>query len=136
MDIEDLKQMSIEELQELQKSVQAELDCRQPKEVVQNVIYTHDCFGSSAYHFSKRKHWNKLLTSIDSTKTTAFAFVGDWLQYKTENNIPVGSYVVECVDGSLKLYKVTGDHEKELLAEGTPQTMISFIRDCKEKTNL
>lgn len=101
----------------------------QPKEK-QNVVWTHDCYNASKYHKNKYKHWAKLLTGVDDTKISGYAFLGDFLKTFDQNFVPKGSYVLEFCDRSATLYKVTSDFEKEEIASGSVRD-INFIRETK-----
>lgn len=129
--IKDLvNSLNLEELKELKKIIKE----RMTKEFknTKMVIYKHDCFGSSNYHFGKR-HWCKLINDIDDTKTNGYAFNGEFLYANKENLVPINSYVVELCSNNLRLYLINGDEDKTLLAEGEPSMYISFIRKCKEE---
>ena len=50
-----------------------------------------------------RKGWSKLVTSVDTTKTNGYAFVGDFIPDDTEVELPVGGVIVQkCPEGSVK----------------------------------
>lgn len=127
----NLKDLTIEELEMLQKSILNEKESR----VIKKTIYTHDCYDSSDYHRSKYKHFAKKLTGIDDSKTNGYAFSGDFLSVEDENLVTEGSYIVEVCIGILKLYRASND-EKELLLEGKSGAYVSFIREAKEITGL
>lgn len=129
--ITNLKSLTIEELERLQASIVKERGLRGNKKS----IYTHDCFGSSNYHYGKYKHYSKVITSIDDSKTNGYAFNGEFLKVDKENRIPEGSYVIETCSITLRIYKVTND-EKELILEGKSRNYVSFIREAKELTGL
>lgn len=125
----NLKELSIEELNDLLKDVKEEIASRNNKKI----IYCCDVKGNSEYSLKKYKSWAKLITNIDTTKTNGYAFVGNFLNVRTENLVNAGDYVVELVqDQNYFLYKATGDNNKELLLEGKRNNLITFIRECKK----
>jgi len=96
------------------------------------VIYEHDCKSKADYHLRKYRHWAQIVTSVDTTKADMTAFVGEYInQYKIRNQhkIPNGSIVVEACGINLKAYRVTGDKQKELLAEDYKSSICDFISD-------
>ena len=68
-----------------------------------------------------------LVTSVDRSKTDGYAFIGDFLKYKTENMIPEGSIVVEVCNTNYYAYRVTDDYFKELIAQGKRGSLHQFI---------
>jgi len=64
--LENLKNMSVEELESLRTKINEELEARKPKK--EYAVYSHDCMNTANYHKNKYKHWAKLVTSIDTTK--------------------------------------------------------------------
>ena len=132
-------------LEELIKSLTLE-ELKEAKELIEKkrvekggsnkkVIYTHDCYGASNYHFNKYKHWCKLIENIDPNKTNGFAFKGEFLNCRSENLVEEGSFTVEICGCELHFYIVTGDNEKTLLVEGSTNKYASFIRKCIEAMN-
>lgn len=57
--------MELEELNQIKYIISEELKKR---EVTKKVVYTHNCYGSSEYHFRKYKHWTKIIKQIDDSK--------------------------------------------------------------------
>ena len=109
---EKLKVMTLEQLEELKQAVIEEMGSR--KVVQELVLYTHECKNSAKYHLRKYKHWAKLLTAVDATKTTGYAFVGDWLNVNQEHKIPVGSIVVEVCGTTITAYKMTKEGTEKI----------------------
>lgn len=129
--VKNLKDLTLAELEKLQESIVKERGLKEKKQS----IYTHDCYGSSDYHFGKYKHYSKKITAIDSTKTNGYAFSGEFLQLRNENLVPEGSYVIEACSCKLRIYRVDNDL-KELILEGSSSSYVSFIREAKELTGL
>jgi hypothetical protein len=121
--MENLKNMSIEELESLKKAIVAELHSREEKPEL--VLYTHACKGSSTYHLNKYKHWAKLVKSVDVTKTNGYAFAGEFLNVNAEHKIPAGSIVVEVCDCSITAY-IAGK-EFEEIGHANTRSMSSLI---------
>jgi len=99
------------------------------------VVYEHNCMDSARYHLRKYKHWAKLITGVDTTKTNGFAFQGEWLQVTSQNLVPNGSLVVEFCgyDGKeFKLYRVS-ENGKEEIATAERGKLIEFIRIAAEE---
>lgn len=134
----DIKNMKTKELIELKKEIEQELKTREKNTTKEKVIYKHDCCDCSNYHKNKYKHWIKKIDIIDDTKTNGYAFQGEFLNINNENLVEIDSYVIEVCGHELWLYKVKndGDQNKEFLEGGTYKNMISFIKKCKEITNL
>ena len=127
----DLKELKTEELNKLLMEIKEELESRK----VPECIYTHDCFGSAKYHFESRKHWAKIIINVDKTKSNGMAFQGNFLNVREENLVPKDSIIVEVCDTKVKAYKITGDREKELIAECYTKAMIDLIRTVAETVN-
>ena len=120
----NLKEMTIDELKELQKAINTEIVSRQPKKEL--VLYTHDCQDAANYHLRKYNHWAKLLKGIDKTKTNGYAFVGGYLEVTEEHMIPDGSIVVEVCSDNVTAYRVT-ESGKENIGECKYNKMRSLI---------
>ena len=128
----NLKEMSIEELNNLIKGAKEELAKRNNKKV----IYTCDAKEKSEYALKKYKNWAKVLKSIDTTKTNGYAFVGDFLNVRTENLVNAGAYILELVDdNNYYLYRALENNEKELVLEGKKTELITFINKSAEFVN-
>ena len=125
----NLKELSEKELNNLLKEIKEELETRNNKKV----IYNCDAKGKSEYALRKYKNWAKVLAGIDNTQTNGFAFIGSFLNIRTENLVAKNSYVVELEDDNqYHLYKVVDNNNKELLLEGSKSKLISFIQECKK----
>lgn len=102
------------------------------------VVYEHDCMSAARYHLNKYKHWAKVLSDVDVTKSNGFAFIGEWLQVTSQNQVIEGSLVVEYCgyDGNreFKLYRVT-QFGKQEIATASRQTLVDFIRIAAEELN-
>lgn len=128
-----ISDLDLEELEKLKSAVNIAI---KEKRTDTRTIYTHDCYGSSKHHFNKYNHWAKVIKKIDDTKTNGYAFTGDFIGVEKENVVLVGDYVVEVCSTELKLYKALENEEKELLAEGRYNSFATFIKECKEITDL
>lgn len=95
------------------------------------ILFTHKCKDSSNHHLNKYKHWAKLVSSVDTTKTNGYAFNGTFLNVNAEHKLPAGSIVVEVCDKNIACYKLdkTG---KVKLYSGTTTSMSSFIADVAQ----
>ncbi|MFL0250642.1 hypothetical protein ACJDT4_09440 [Clostridium neuense] len=130
--IVNFNELTIEELQQLKQEVVEHINAKRENK---QVIYVHDCCYSSNYHRGKYKHFAKLLTSIDDTKTNGFAFNGKFLKVDKENLVEKENYVVEVCNCSIRLYKVEED-SINLILEGNSRQYVSFIREAKRLTGL
>jgi hypothetical protein len=119
----NVKTMSLEDLESLKKAISEEIEERK-KNIL--VLYTHDCKNASSYHLSKYSHWAKLVRAVDSTQTTGYAFIGEFLNVTAEHKLPIGSIVVEVCDQDVKAYRLTLEG-KEKIAEGKRKSMSSVI---------
>jgi hypothetical protein len=119
----DLKNLTIVELQQLQQLVKTEIAARVDDKLV---LYTHDCKGSANYHMNKYKHWAKLVTSVDISKTNGYAFVGEFLSVSAEHKIKMGSIVVEVCASDIKAYRSHGTG-LELIGKAKTNAMSAFI---------
>lgn len=121
---ENLKNLTTEELKALIAQIQEELNSRQSP--AQLVLYTHNCKSSAKYHLEKYKHWAKRVSSVDTTKTNGYAFVGDFLNTTSEHKLPVGAVIVEVCDTKISCYQMQPEG-KQKIAEGRTTAMSSFI---------
>lgn len=83
------------------------------------VVYEHNCSNISKYHLGKYKHWAKLITDVDTTKTNGFAFQGEWLSTTNQVKVPENSIIVEyrsCEGKEFHLYKMTKQGKEEIAA--------------------
>jgi hypothetical protein len=113
----DLKDMNLEELKALENEIQKEIASRQEKPEL--VLYAHRCKDSSRHHLYKYKHWAKLVTAVDASKTNGYAFAGDFLSVGAEHMIPVGSIVVEVCDTTITAFKMTTTGKSKISCTGT-----------------
>jgi hypothetical protein len=123
----DLKNMTDEELNNLKAQINEELLCREKKEVV----YTHNCKTASTYHLQKYKHWAKLVTGVDTSKTNGYAFKGTFLAVTQEHKVPIGSIIVEVCEVVITAYRMELNGKKELFS-GRTHTMSKFIEKVAE----
>lgn len=129
----ELNKYSDEELIKLKDEILEELSKRN---TIKNVLYKFDCYDFSDYHIRKYRHWGRIIKSIDETKTNGYAFIGDKIELRKECIVPVDSFIVECCGDDLKIYKVNGDDDKELLLEGRYNRFVSFVKEAKELIKL
>jgi len=124
----NFKEMSTEELKKLIEGARKELESR----AAELVLYAHDCKGDSRYHLSKYKHWAKKVSSVDVTKTNGYAFIGQFLDVRSEHKLPVGSVVVEVCGDNVRAYKLTKDGKKRF-AEANRKSMSDLIAKVAEE---
>ena len=129
----ELANLSVEALKTLQFEIAEELKKREAD--APKVIYLHDCAEATDYHLGRYKHYAKLVTGVDVSKTNGFAFIGDFLGVSDEHLISAGSIVVERCDDTVIAYRVTGDRQKEKIAGCSAFRMIDFIRKLAEVVN-
>lgn len=122
--LENLKNMSTEELEALKAKIEEELKARQPKK--EYAVYQHRCMHSTNSHKNRYKHWAKLVTSIDTSKANGYAFVGEFLNINTEHKVPVGSIVVEVCGDDIDAYRIT-KNGKALIDSAKTNAMSAFI---------
>ena len=91
------------------------------------VLYTHNCKGASRHHLTKYKHWAKLVTAVDTTKTNGYAFAGDFLRVESEHKVPAGSIIVEVCDRDIAAYRTKADGGFTTIATAKTDSMSSFI---------
>ena len=75
-------------------------------------------YTNTNYHHNKYRHWGRIIKTIDETKINGYAFI------------------VECCGDDLKLYKVKGNDDKEIILEGRYNKFVSFIQEAQELINL
>lgn len=109
----NLKEMSIEDLNDLLIMINDEIASRQKNNLV---YYAHECQDASKYHLNKYDHWAKLLMGIDKRIANERAFLGDYLEVTEEHMIPAGSIVVERCSNNVTAYGVT-ESGKENIGE-------------------
>lgn len=119
----NFSELTNEELQKIIDSAKNELDSRIEKKYT---IYTHDCKGSAKHHLGKYKHYAKLLTGIDTTKTNGYAYIGDFLFVTAEHRVPINSIIIECCGYNIIAYRIT-ENGKEKIDEATLNTQSAMI---------
>jgi len=122
---ETLKNMSIEELKNLNELINSELKSRKPPEE-KLIVYTHDCKNSANHHKTKYKHWVKVIKSVDITKTNGYAFIGDFLNINFEHKLPIGSILVEVCNTDITAYQITASGKAKIDTAKT-NSMSGFI---------
>lgn len=125
----NLTALTVDELKDLIQEANAELQNRATKTDL--VVYTHDCKDCSNYHLGKYKHWAKLVTAIDVTKTNGYAFIGDFLSVIKEHKIPAGSIVVEVCGDDIEAYKV-GQDGKTQISKARTNAMSALIENLAQ----
>ncbi len=129
-----LKELSMAELQDLKKKVETEIASRAGVKE-EKVVYKNECHGSSNYHYSKNRHYTRLVTAVDTTKTNCYAFLGTFLSASKEELVPVNSYIIESCSGyNYTLYQVTSEEKVELLS-GSRAEMATFINGVAKIVN-
>lgn len=123
--LENLKNMSVEELESLKMKINEEMEARKPKK--EYAVYSHDCMNTANYHKNKYKHWAKLVTSIDTTKANGYAFGGEFLNTNVEHKVPVGSLVVEVCYNTIKAYRIEANDK--VLIDSTKTNAMSALID-------
>ena len=91
------------------------------------VLYAHNCKNSANYHRSKYKHWAKLVTAVDTTKTNGYAFAGDFLRFESEHKVPAGSIIVEVCDKDITAYRAKADGGFTTIATAKTNSMSGFV---------
>ena len=99
------------------------------------VVYEHECKGSARHHLMKYKHWAKLITSVDTSKTNGFAFDGEFLDVNSEHKIDVGSLVVEACGDTITLFRIDEDGKAELAVAQKNKMSALIERAAKELEN-
>lgn len=126
---EKLMEMELNELKEIKLEIEKLI--AKKSESKELALYTHNCKGSASHHLSKYKHWAKLITSVDTTKTNGFAFQGEWLNVKLEHKLPVNSVVVEVCHKDITAYVIT-KNGKQKINEADTSSMSNFIEELNE----
>lgn len=121
---DDLNTMTTEQLKYLAAQIKSVLEHRFESKNL--IVYTHDCKDGSGSHMRKYKHWAKLVTSVDLTKTNGYAFVGDFLRVEAEHKLVSGSIVVECCGFDVTAYRIV-DGGKEKIANSKSNAMSGLI---------
>jgi len=124
--LKELQIMTKEELLQLLSALNQELEKRGREEEM--VVYQHDCFGSSSHHLRKYKHWAKLVHAVDTSKSTGYAFIGDFLPVNKQTQVKANSIVVEVCGDTITAYRVSTEG-KELISTSSTNRMVQFIHD-------
>ena len=98
----------------------------------QLVLYTHCCKDASNYHKRKYKHWAKLVTGIDTTKTNGYAFQGEFLNIDREHKVSVGSIIVAVCDTTIVAYEITENGKVEI-GKAKTNSMSGLIEQLAER---
>lgn len=126
----NLKELSLEELENLKKAINEEINKRENEKIIYNTDFRHEN--------SACKRWAKELSDIDDTKTNGYAFVGDWLKNgdDTENLVTRNAYIIECISHNKRitytLYKALDNKQKEVILKDDGTNFITFIKEIKE----
>lgn len=92
------------------------------------VVYTHGCKDAAKHHLGKYKHWAKLITAVDTSKTNGYAFIGNFLQVTAEHKVPVGSVIVDVCDTDIDCYVMDAAGKRKVFSGDTGH-MCKFIDD-------
>lgn len=124
----NLEQYSVSELTEMISEIQNAIN----RKTSNFTNYAHDCQNSSRYHLAKYKHWAKLISCVDTTKSNGYAFQGEFLDVKSINRVPANSIVVEVCGTKITAYLIKNG-AKEKLSEGKTTSMIDVIQAVADK---
>jgi hypothetical protein len=119
----DLTTLTVEELETLAIAINSEIKAR--NNVKEPVLYYHDCISSARNHKQKNKHWSKIVSSVDTTKTNGYAFEGIFLDIEKEHKVPYNAIVIEVCGNTIKAFKMLD--ETELIATSNTDNMSHFI---------
>ena len=97
----------------------------------EKIIWKGGCFNCANHHASKYKHYAKIVTNIDTTKTNGYAFEGSWLNWRYENSVNSTDFVLEYCEGNVKFYRAD-DVENAIKERNYAARAISFIQNCAE----
>ena len=122
----DLTQLTTQELEELMAQVRQELASRRAADTPTLISWSHDCSEAANYHLNKYKHWAKLVTSVDTTKSNGYAFNGEFLDVRRQHKVPVGGIIVWVCGTNLVASRITVDGPVTV-AEGTYNRMADFV---------
>jgi hypothetical protein len=121
----DLTQLTTQELEGLMAQVRQELASRRA-DTSALINWSHPCSEASQYHNAKYRHWAKLVKSVDTTKSTGYAFDGEFLRVRQQHKVPVGGIIVWTCDKTLVASRITAEGPVTV-AEGTYAQMADFI---------
>jgi len=122
----NLENMSVQELEQLKNQIDNLIKSKKSNSQSQLILYTHNCKDSAKYHKNKYKHWSKLVTAVDVTKTNGYAFIGDFLNISNEHKLPINSIVVEVCHTTIIAYRLQEDGKCEIGSAST-NAMSSLI---------
>jgi len=128
----NLKQLNLEQLKELKTSITNEIELREPKK--EFVLCTHECKNSANYHQNKYKHWLKIITSVDNTKTNSYAFNGEFLSINIEHKLPENTIIAEfCGSGNIvEIYHIKSKDNIEKIFSCSARSMSNTIDELHE----
>lgn len=129
---EEIKALSTDDLNTLLGQIRLELKSRLPADDF--VLYTHSCMGATSSHLSKHRHWAKLVSDVDISKSNGYAFSGVFLSTSSENKIPSGSIVVETCGTDISGY-VVDSSGKQLITTAKTYAMSDFINQIAHLLN-
>jgi hypothetical protein len=89
----------------------------------------------------RRKHWAKVITAVDSSKASGWAFVGDFVADGGIQDLPVASILLVYGErgsrtnplGEARLYTVNSDATLTLQAEAQGRAWARTLRDRAEE---
>lgn len=124
----NLKNLSIEELENLKMEVIKEINSR----TQEKVIYVGDAKKESEYARNKNKHFAKYVNAVDLNQKYSKMFVGDYVEDCKEVMVKQNSYILEVWGEEYRLYKATDNNTKELVLEGREKELLTFANKVKE----
>ena len=127
----NVQSLTLDELKVLGTAVQNEIAARTSASIPR-VLWTHQCQNGSKHHLGKYKHWAKLITGVDATKTNGYAWQGDFLSVAAEHMVPVGSCVAEVCDTDITVYHMIADGAAQIGSAST-RSQHALIATIAEK---
>lgn len=122
----DLTQLTTQELEGLMAQVRQELASRRA-DTSAFINWSHPCAGASQYHLCKYKHWAKIVTSVDATKSNGYAFAGTFLDVHRQHKVPIGSLIVWTCGHQLVAQRITSEGPPVEVATGKYDRMADFV---------
>jgi len=122
----DFHSWSLEALRTLLAQVQTEIAARETAPIPKQ-LWTHPCQDASRHHLGKYKHWAKLLTGVDTTKTNGYAWEGRFLSVGAEHLLPAGSIVVYACGENLSAEAIRRDADPQPLGSATVHSQYGLI---------
>lgn len=98
----------------------------QPQEL-KYYVYTHNCKNSAEHHLRKYKHWAKLVTGVDLSQTTGYAFIGKFLDVRGEHKLKGENIIVEACYPDLTAYFIDETGYYITIGEAKSKSMSNFI---------